>query len=177
MRRRGLLAYSLIAAAASGHARAQDLTGAATSGFLTAVMMNEMFETESARILLARSQHPQIRAYAEKMIADHAMMSDELRGILASGVLAGSAMGVPAGLGPQRLALLDTLRRQEEADWLNRYYVDQQVDEHQAAIGAFEDYIRQGNVDVLRVFAQKHLPMIRQHLEMARMLQLPAASR
>jgi putative membrane protein len=177
MRRRDLLAFSLIAAAATGPAAAQSLierfagTGAGASTFVQMVTISDNFEIESARILLARSQHPQIRAFAEKMIADHTAMSAELR------AMPEASTRQPATLDERHSRLLDTLRQQEEVDWLNRYYVDQQIDAHEEAVAAFDTYAQYGEVPALKAFAAKHAPMIRQHLETIRALQLPAQTR
>jgi putative membrane protein len=70
--------------------------------------------------------------------------------------------------------MLTTLRRQEEVAWLERHYVEQRIEGHTETLAAYQAYAANGDVPALRAFAQKHVGMIRDHLEMARALQAPA---
>jgi putative membrane protein len=85
MHRRTLFLLPLaLALAATSPARAQTLlerlagSSISTSTFVQIAAISDNFEIESARLLLARSQHPKIRAYAMRMIEEHSMMSSEM---------------------------------------------------------------------------------------------------
>ena len=47
--------------------------------FAGSVAQSDGYELASAQTALAESRHPQIRAFAEQMIADHERMASELR--------------------------------------------------------------------------------------------------
>jgi putative membrane protein len=175
MHRRTLFLLPLaLALAATSPARAQTLlerlagTSISTSTFVQIAAISDNFEIESARLLLARSQHPQIRAYAMRMIEEHSMMSSEML------ALPEATARMPATLDDRHAAMLTTLRRQEEVAWLERHYVEQQIEGHTETLAAYQAYAANGDVPALRAFAQKHVGMIRDHLEMARALQAPA---
>lgn len=172
MRRRTLLTTAFMAAATTP-ALAQGLlerlagTGTGANAFVQVAAISDNFEIESSRLVLARSQHPQIRDYAQRMIEHHTMISTEMR------ALPEATTRMPASLDERHTNMLLTLRQQEDVDLLNRYYVQQQIEGHEEALAAYEAYANGGDVPALRAFAQRHLPMIRQHLEMARALQVP----
>lgn len=168
-----LLPPALALAGAPGPAATQSLlerltgTAISTSAFVQVATISDTFEIEASRVLLARSQHPQIRAYAERMIEHHTMMANEML------ALPDATSRMPATLDDRHATMLTTLRRQEEVAWLERHYVEQQVEAHTEALAAYEAYAANGDVPALRAFAQKHVGTIRAHLEMARALQMP----
>lgn len=172
MRRRALMTTALTAtlaapAAAQGLLERLAGTGTGATAFVEQAAIGDNFEIESSRILLARSQHPQIREFAQRMIEHHTMMSNELR------AMPEATTRLPAVLDNRRTGLLMTLQQQEDVDLLNRYYVQQQIEAHEEAETIFEAYANGGDVPALRAFAQRHLPTIREHLQRARALQAP----
>jgi putative membrane protein len=173
MNRRALLAAfgTILAAPALGQSLLERFAGTGTGAttFVQMATVSDNFEIESSRILLARSQHPQIREFAQRMIEHHTMMSTELR------ALPEATTRQVTNLDERHSNKLYELNQTQDVDMLNRLYVQQQVEAHEQAVLVFETYANGGEVPALRSFAQKHLPMIRQHLEMARALQAPRA--
>jgi putative membrane protein len=173
MRRRALL--TALAATTAVPATAQTLlerlagTGFGASTFVELASISDNFEIESSRILLARSTHPNIREYAERMIEHHTMLSTELRS------LPEASTRLPAQLDERHADMLAVLRQQQDVDMLNRYYVQQQIQGHEEAVAAYEMYAANGDVPALRSYAQRHAPLIAQHLAQARALQAPRA--
>jgi putative membrane protein len=171
MRRRHLIAAIPLTALA-GRAGAQSLleqipsAGMSAETFVEEAARSDAYEIESSRILLARSTHPQIREFAQRMIEHHTMTTNELRG------MPDAARFIPASLDLNRAAMIQVLQNQVDLDLLNRHYVDQQIEAHEQALVAFDAYARGGQVVPLRDFATRGAALIRQHLEMARALQL-----
>lgn len=63
-------------------------------------MAGDMFEIESSRLALQRSQNPAIRNYAARMVRDHSMTMAVLSGQaprVASGTVGGAAVGAGVG--------------------------------------------------------------------------------
>ena len=178
MRRRALMTAALLVpplGVVAGRARAQNLldlfagTGAGATRFVELVTIGNNFEIESGRVLLSRSTHPQIRDFAQKMVEQHTALNAEL----AANPEASSR--TPAALDDKRTRMLITLKEQEGEDMLNRYYVQQQVEAHQEAVPVYEAYAARGEVASLKSFAERNLPVIRQHLAMVQALQAPNA--
>lgn len=176
LRRRSLLTLPLAATLATGlagTATAQGLlerlagTSLGATGFVQLAAISNNFGIESSRLLLARSQHPQIREFAQRLMDHHTTLSSELA------VLPEATTRTPAALDERHAAMLATLRRQEEVDLLNRHFIDQQIEVHEETLAAYQAYATNGDVPALRAFAERHVGTIRQHLEMARTLQAP----
>jgi putative membrane protein len=171
MRRRALLTLIPLGALAAREARAQGvlerlgIAPISADSFVRSAAIGNDFAIDASRLLLARSQHPTIRAFAEHMIEHHSMMSSELRALPDAGTR------LPPTPDERHAALLRTLRNQEEVEFLNRHFVDQQVEAHREMLAAFIAYADNGEVPALRAFARRHAPTIHQHLEMARALQ------
>jgi predicted outer membrane protein len=73
-------------------------------GFRQLAMSSDAFEIASSQLALERSRNPRVRAYAQKMITDHAATSQALNGGTAiygaSGqIIGGTATGALAGAG------------------------------------------------------------------------------
>ena len=178
MRRRALLTTALaagLAAHAAAPAAAQGLlerlagTGVGASAFVQAAAIINNFEIDSSRIVLARSAHPQIRDFAQRMIDQHTAMSAELR------ANPEATTRLPTALDERHTNMLLVLHQQPDVDLLHRYFVQQQIEAHEEAITAFEAYANGGDVPSLRSFAQRHLPTLREHLQLARALQVRPA--
>jgi putative membrane protein len=141
-------------------------TGAGANAFVERVTIASNFEVDSSRTLLEKSTHPQIRDYATRMVNDHTAMLAELR------AMPDAATRQPAALDNRMQEKLIRLRTYE-GDELNRWYVQMQVDGHKETVEIFEAYASNGEVPLLKQFAERHLPMMRAHLAAAEALQAP----
>jgi putative membrane protein len=178
MRRRALMTLAFTAVAIAP-ARAQGLieqlidrlaaTGRGADIFVQIATSGNNFEIESSRVLLARSTHPQIRDYAQRMIEQHGVMAETLN------ALPEASTRTPGAMNNSHTDRLLTLRGQEDVDMLNRHYVEQQVEAHEWSLRAYETFAENGEVPALKAYAQRFLPMIREHLQAARALQRPQA--
>ncbi|MGG5820747.1 DUF4142 domain-containing protein [Falsiroseomonas sp. HW251] len=170
MRRRAVLAAlgTSLATPALAQTLLERLTGTVGAGtFVEMATISDNFEITSSNLLLARSQHPQIRAFAEHMVQAHTQSSSELKAIPEAVTRLSTALDERHG------DMLEALRRAEDVDRLNRLYVQMQVQAHEEAVELYETYARSGGVPSLQAFAQKYAPEISRHLAMARALQAP----
>jgi putative membrane protein len=176
MRRRALFAtlpLGTLALGLAAPARAQNLldlfsrTGVGANNFVETASISDNFEIQSSQILLARSTHPQIRDFAQRMIEQHTALSNALR------ALPEATTRMPASLDEKHSNLLTILQQQEDVDMLNRYYVQQQIEGHEETLAVYEAYATNGEVPALRAFAERYAPTIREHLQMAHALQAP----
>ena len=143
------------------------LTGCATTGtsmtptaapaFVAMAASSDMFEIESSRLALQRSQNPMLRMHAEMMIRDHSNMSTQLKA-----AAAGAGLGVPLQMLPLHAGLMDQLARSPNFD---ATYRSQQVTSHQNALAMMNAYARRGDVPGLRGVAAAAVPVVRGHLD------------
>jgi putative membrane protein len=124
-----------------------------------------MYEVEAGRLAASRAGSPQVRAYAQMLVDHHTANNRELMTLVqAKGQRL--APGLPAPL-QQKVATLSGLSGAE----FDRQFVRMTgVQDHTAAIAAFE----QGRGSVsdrdLRAYIDKTLPSLRSHLQQAQTL-------
>ena len=133
--------------------------------FAASAAESDGYEMAAAQDALAQSHNPQVRTYAEQMLADHARTAQALRdAALASGL----EPPQPHVGGDQMrfLASLQSLRGIE----FDREYAHQQVLAHMSALVTMRSYAAKGSDPNLRRAAASAIPVIDHHLEMARQM-------
>ena len=148
-----------------GGARPMAMRGGMTPtdrmGFTQRAASSDLFEIQSSQIALSRSQTPPIRQFAQMMINDHTRMSQQL-------MAAAQASGVPPmtpRLLPPHAAML---RRLQMARNFDNAYAREQVAAHQMALRLHQNYAARGDAPALRSVASAAVPVVSQHLQMAR---------
>lgn len=137
-----------------------DMTPEAAPAYVAMAASGDMFEIESSRMALQRSQDPMVRMHAEMMIRDHANMSAQLRVAAAS-----AGLGVPSGMMPMHVRLLNELSASSN---FNATYRRQQVLSHEQSLRLHDNYARRGDVPQLRGVAAMAVPVVRAHLDHVR---------
>lgn len=146
---------------------------AATASRLAAADMNfamtaagtDMYEIQASQLAMTRATMPAVRNYAQMLVNHHTTSSNELKSILA-------AKGVtpPAALPADKQAKLAQLQALQGAAFDRQYIQMTGVQDHQAAIGVFENASRSLADADLRGFAAKTLPVLQQHLRSAQQI-------
>ena len=127
---------------------------------------SNQYEIMAATVAAAQSRDQRVRKFAEAMINDHAHSRDSLgKAVIASN------KSLPApGMSSDQALLLGTLQSLRGSDF-DRAYVKQQVLAHIQAIAVEESFANAGADKNLKAVVKSDLPMIREHLKMARNLQ------
>ena len=126
------------------------------------------FEIQSSRMALKTSGDPQVRAYARRMIADHAKAQQGLaRAAAASGAEAGDFLDQPH---EAKLTELSGLTGAE----FDQAYVAEQVEAHHETLQLLDDVAAAGFDPALAGWAAKTRPVVVMHLNM--LGRMPAAS-
>lgn len=125
--------------------------------FLTHAAQGGLLEVESSRIALTRSTSEGVREFANKMIADHGRVGEELAAL----VLREGGM-LPDRLDSEHQAELQRLQDLDGAE-LELAYLELQKRAHDDAIHLFERVAREARDEDLRAFASRTLPTLRQH--------------
>ncbi|MGK9234051.1 DUF4142 domain-containing protein [Inquilinus limosus] len=128
---------------------------------------SDMFEIEAARIALRRTQSPEIRAFAEMMVADHTRSQEQITKAVKDHDL---STPLPKRIDLKHQQILDQLQRAADADF-DRLYLNGQVTAHQEALKVYQHYAPTAEEPSLRAVAEAGLPMIQRHLDRARALQ------
>lgn len=126
--------------------------------FVNKAAVSDIFEIESSELALNRAKDPQVKDFAQMMIADHGKSSQMLQQIASA-----QGLNVPTSLDEEHQAKLQTL--EQAGDEIDAQYVQMQVDGHENAVAMFENYASTGEDPKLQQFAQDTLPILKQHLE------------
>jgi putative membrane protein len=118
-----------------------------------------MKEIAVSRAVMDHLTNPQVRDFAQTMIRDHTAAGAEL-------ALLAQNKGVTLP-GPDAKLTEKWSQKENGAD---KDYIDEMVGDHQGVVKLFEKESKSGDPD-LAAFAQKTLPTLQHHLEMAKSLQ------
>lgn len=125
----------------------------------------DLFEIESSKVALERSQNGAVRRFAQMMIDHHAMTTREL---------ASTVRNAPAPQLEQHQRDMIAALRAAPADQFDAAYVRQQLGAHMNALSLHGGYMAAGDEAALRQVAQQAAPIVASHLETAwNMSELP----
>ena len=124
------------------------------------------FEIAAAKVAVERTKDAEVKKFAEQMITDHGKAGLALNA--AAGVTQ-KAM-VPVTLDAAGTQKVDLLKAASDTDF-DKTYIDQQVEAHREAVALFTSYSLNGDRGNLKDYAGDTLPTLKQHYEMAQMLQ------
>ncbi|HZH31304.1 MAG TPA: DUF4142 domain-containing protein [Pyrinomonadaceae bacterium] len=131
--------------------------------FALMAAMGGMAEVEMARVALTKASSDAVKQYAQKMIDDHTTANAELMQIA-------SAKGItlPAAPDAKHRAMMAKMERLSGAEFDRQYISMAGHKDHQKMEKLFRDESMRGRDADLKAFAAKTLPVVRQHLQMAR---------
>jgi putative membrane protein len=127
------------------------------AGGIAEVKFGERAQTQATRT--------NVRAFAAQMVTDHTTAGNDLS-VLAQQ----KQMTPPSDMDLNHKTKYDQLSNISGSEF-DRVYIQGQVDDHTAVVNAFQNEISSGTDADVKAFAQKYLPTIQHHLEMARVLQ------
>jgi putative membrane protein len=151
---RHLPAVAIVVAAWTVPALAED----SAQTFVDKAAVAGTFEVESSELAIKMSKDPDVREFADMMIADHGKANAELETLAKQ-----EGLAVPAELDEEHAALLKTLER--AGDQFDTQYIKAQLDGHEAAVDLFKNYADSGENKALQNFAVETQPTLRTHLE------------
>jgi len=140
-------------------ARAQDTTSADKT-FLKDSAQDGLAEINYAKLALEKSQDPNVRKFAERMITDHTKLIDDMKPLSAK-------LGVKPYSGP---AIVDHVKYDElklkSGISFDRAYVETMVKGHNATLQKFIDEENKTTNPEVKAAVAKGEAVIRQHTEM-----------
>jgi putative membrane protein len=157
MATQGRQGASVTGGAAPGR-EATATVGTTERKFVDAAATGGLLEVEAGRVVQQRGSSPAVRDLAERLVRDHETANQELKQIAQS-----KSLQVPERLKPEQQAEVDRLRK-ADAKELDRMYLRRiGLDHHRKDIAEFERTARESNDAEIRAFAEKNLPILREH--------------
>jgi predicted outer membrane protein len=164
---RGLTIVTLITALVvgiAGFAAAQQVIVVSEQDrqFVRKAAGDGMAELELARLALQRATHPAVRAFANRIVQDHAQGHAELMTLAQR-----RGIEVPATFDASQQAMRQRLASLSGADF-DRAFMQEMTRDHTQDVAEFERATQIVTDPEIRAWATRTLPTLQQHLAMAR---------
>jgi putative membrane protein len=157
-----IVAAPLVLTAGGGFAAGELST--ADRSFVDAAASGGLAEVQDAQLAQQKAASNDVKQFATTMIADHTQANDELKQIAQS-----KGVTLPSKLTRAEQRAEEDLKKLSGAPF-DRQYARQQVEDHQKTVALFQKEANSGQDPHLKAFAQKYLPKLQQHLQMAQSL-------
>lgn len=122
-----------------------------------------MAEVKLSKLAIDKSDSPEVKKFARKMVEDHSNASEELQQIAEQKKIA-----VPSVMDDKHQQVYDKLETLSGPAF-DKEYMRAMADDHDAAVKLFKEQAQRGQDQMLRTFAQQTLPVIERHDDMAHM--------
>ena len=138
---------------------------ATDSEFMKKLAQGGMAEVDAGRLATEKGTEARVRNFAQQMVTDHAQNNEQLRALAKS-----LDVELPGPADP--VHRIETTRlSSEEGSRFDADYIKAQVEDHEKVARLLQSEIDSGQNSSVRQFAQKTLPVVKHHLEMAKQLQ------
>lgn len=132
--------------------------------FMRDMAYANLAEVETGKLAVARAQNPSVKRFGRRMIDDH-------MGLLAEGNQLALAKGMQPPTSPDaRHQAAMTELQSMSGESFDRAYMELMVKDHTETVQLLQQAASQAADPRLRALAQKALPTIQQHLQMAQQL-------
>ena len=129
--------------------------------FVTSAGMAGLAEVQYANLALQKSENADVRAFAQRMVADHGASNAELANLA---TVKGAVL--PAELAGKHQQGYEHLQSLGGAEF-DRAYMQHMVSDHQEAVTLFQNASSTASDADLRAFATKNLPILQEHARLA----------
>jgi putative membrane protein len=156
-----LVATPLVLAAVPGFAAG---LSSADHRFIDEAATGGMAEVQEGQLAQQKASSSEVKQFASQMVTDHTEANNEL-------VQIAQSKGVTPPAHPTRAERKSEngMKRLSGAAF-DRHYASEQVKDHQKTVALFQKEANSGTDPELKAFAQKYLPKLQQHLQMAQAL-------
>lgn len=139
---------------------------AAAPDFVEKAAISDMFEVESSKVALTRSNNSEVKRFAQMMIDAHTKSTNDLKAAIAA---SGLAITPPAALPADKQAAVDNLKTIAPAEF-DLKYMNDQVDGHDAALNLMQRQANDGDTPQIKAFATATAPAVQMHYDAAKAL-------
>lgn len=140
------------------------------SGAIEAVMPNSdkaffenaasanMFEVESSKLAQTKASDPALKAYAEKMVADHTEAQTKLQALAAQ-----KSVTLPTSMARRHQHMYDALEKDKPGKDFDEDYKNKMVMSHKEAVSLFDQTAKKAQDADVKSFAATMLPKLQMH--------------
>jgi putative membrane protein len=157
------LPIALMTAGIIGLAASQAMAAepAADKTFATKAAEGGLAEVTLGQLAEQKASSPQVKQFGQQMVTDHSQANQELKQIAEK-----QHLTLPTQLNSKDKATEQKLRGLSGAAF-DKAYMQDMVQDHQHDIADFQKEAQSGQDPQMKAFAQKYLPVLQKHLQLA----------
>jgi len=121
--------------------------------------MGGMAEVEFGNVAAKKATDPEVKKFAQMMVADHTKANADLKALAAK-----KNVTLPTELDSSHKSTLDSYNSETGADF-DKDYVNDMVDDHEKDVAEFEKQSQNSTDADVKAFATKTLPTLKKHLD------------
>ncbi len=129
--------------------------------FIKTAAMDGMAEVEHGELAAKNAGSNDVKAFAQRMVADHTKANDELKTIASQ-----KNVTLPTALDAKHKVMHDKLAKLNGAAF-DKAYMTHMVAAHKEAVALFQREAKSGKDSDVKTFAEKTLPTLQDHLKQA----------
>ena len=150
--------FFLLAMIGSNTVNAQDKSNDTTARyFIIQASIGNLQEVAIGRVAVQQAANPDVKAFANRMVADHSKAEARLMELIKS-----RGFQIPNEATDPPVE--DMMLKNTPAKDFDRVYVHMMVPDHRQTVQLFEKYALTGKDQDVRAFAQQTLPVLKEHL-------------
>ena len=130
--------------------------------FVMTAAQGGMAEVNLGQMASSKTTNPDVKAFADRMVADHSKANDELKQLAQN-----KGMALPGNLDKESQQLADKLSKMTGKDF-DKEYINDMVNDHEKVVNAFDKASKSATDPDLRAWTTKTLPTLQDHLRMAK---------
>jgi putative membrane protein len=135
-------------------------SGMGDQAFVKEAALGGMAEVDLGQLASTKATDEKVKAFAQKMVADHGKANDELKALASS-----KQIMVPTALDAKHKATHDRLAKLSGSAF-DRAYVTDMVADHRKDVADFKHQAMAATDPDVKAFAAKTLPTLQEHLTM-----------
>ena len=129
--------------------------------FATEAAHGGLAEVQMGQLALQKASSPQVKEFAQRMVTDHTQANQDLMQLGKS-----ENLTLPTQLDAKHKIEIDGLSAMS-GNAFDAAYMQHMVQDHKKTVADFQKQAQSGSDPALKSYAQKYLPIIQQHLQMA----------
>ena len=159
------LAQSQDTTAPQPPAQAEQQLAQADLEFATKAAEGGLMEVQLGQLAQQQAARSEVQQFGQRMVEDHGQANDQLTQIAEQ-----KGIPLPQEMSEEAQQLYEELQR-TSGQGFDQAYMDEMVSDHEEDIEAFQEYAESGQDPELTSFAEQTLPVLEEHLELARQAQ------
>lgn len=147
----------------AGSAWAKDNVAHVDAAFMKNAAEAGLAEVQAGQAAASKASNTQVKSFAQQMVDDHSKANDELKSLAAS-----KGVTLPTEPSMAQKAKLKLLQGTDGAKFDQRYSESFGVKAHEDTVSLFQKEAQKAKDPDVKAWAEKTLPTLQHHLEMAK---------